>query len=217
MLCRVAPGAGVGPHGPVIDMSQAPLQNTPPVCYVLGDSIMAGSAATSPELACVALLTAVYPGTVINNSASGRALYMVAETTAQRNALVAAVVAANATTFWCELAINDFVLASIDRTTLAEYTSQYSALIRALKTASPNLRIFVQSATLYTLSNTNAKGETLAQYRSAAQAACVGVKGAVYVDGLPILNASNLDGSVHPNDVGHAKLGRVLINWVDSQ
>jgi lysophospholipase L1-like esterase len=182
------------------------------VLYVLGDSIMYGSLATSPELGCIELVRARVRGTIVNNSAPGRPLYLMANTPVRRAARVAEVVAANASAMWIALGINDYVLSGADgRTNLAEYTATMPLLLDALHAALPNLRIFVQSPIVFGQADPNNAGETVAQYRSAGQAACVGRPFAEYVDGLAIMTLADLHGDdVHPVNSGHALIADEL-------
>jgi lysophospholipase L1-like esterase len=181
--------------------------------YVYGDSILNGSLATTPSLGCVELVRSVFPGVITNNSTSGRPLYLVANTPAKRAALLALVVANGATEMWIGLGINDYVLSGADqRTSLAEFTSVYPLTLDALHAGLPDLRIYVQSPIIYDGVDPNGIGETVQQYRDAAQAACVGRSWCTYVDGLPIMLVADLAvDNVHPINSGHAKLATAML------
>lgn len=188
--------------------------------YVLGDSIMAGELA-APGLGCVDLLTAAIVargGTVTSNAVSGRALYMIASTAAQRAAIAATIAAAHPTTVWCNLGVNDWSRAGSSGGTLtniAAYTAQYVALLDAVHLAAPNARFIVQSPTLCLYPDPSPIGETLAQYRAAA-AAAASRWWTTYVDGLPIIDAGDLaPDKIHPLTSGHAKLGQSMITTVN--
>jgi lysophospholipase L1-like esterase len=177
------------------------------VLYVLGDSIMYGSLATSPELGCIELVRARVRGTIVNNSESGRPLYLMALTPEQRAERVAEVVAANASALWINLAINDFVLAGAtpSRTNLADFTATVPLLLDALHAALPNLRIFWLTPIIFDQTDPNALGETVQDYRDAIVAGCEGRPFAEAVDGLTIMTLAELHGDgVHPINPGHA-------------
>jgi hypothetical protein len=183
--------------------------------YVYGDSILAGGHATSPELEAIALLAPRYPGTIVNNSVSGRALYVVADTAPKRAVITAAIVASGATEVWLELELNDFVLAGAvpPRTDLTEFTTLYPLLLDAIHAAAPNVHVYAQSAIAYGHSHTNSVGETLESYSAAVAAAVVGREAwATYVDGAPIVTypADLVADKTHLNNSGCAKMAPAM-------
>jgi lysophospholipase L1-like esterase len=175
---------------------------------IYGDSIMNGRVVSSPELACVEVLRGLYPGEIVNDSANGRPLYLVAGTPARRAALVATVLAVQPTHLYLALGINDFVLAGDDRTSLTDYEISMANLLDALHAAMPELHIYVQSPILYLGMDPNAVGETVQGYRDACAAAVSGRDFAEHIDGLPLVPVEGISADlVHPNDIGHPILG----------
>jgi lysophospholipase L1-like esterase len=184
--------------------------------FTLGDSILAGAQASSPERRVGALLRASYPGTITDASAGGRTLYFYAHDEARRAQLVARIASGKPSEVWLALGVNDYTAASW---TAGAYGQAYARLVDDLRVVLPGSKIFCQSP-LWRHDPTppNRHGDTLADFREAARVACEGKPDVIHVDGLRLgcLGKADMADVVHLNDAGQARYAtaiRTIIGW----
>lgn len=177
--------------------------------HYLADSVPVYGASDVAHRA-VTLIAASYPATFTNQAVGGRTLNFYAYDDLRR-ATVAHVVAVGppngplplASDAWIALGYNDWAGAVW---TAAEYGAAYDDLVtRLLAELGPGGRVYCQTSTS-NATNTNARGETLAQFDAATATACARPGAYVVPGSLVGLLAEDRADVAHLKDSGHAKL-----------
>lgn len=182
--------------------------------YLIGDSITSGWTATIPQQdAWASILRDSYGLDVSVDGVGSRKLKQIeleAGTTAYPSTswghFAARAAEWGATDVVVALGVNDWGLYGATVTyTAAQYGAALAAFAAAIHAALPSALVWVVSPLLTTLEGTtNTNGETLANFRTAADSALSSLAYATHVDGSTLVTLAGLTGDgVHPNDTGH--------------
>jgi lysophospholipase L1-like esterase len=111
-------------------------------------------------------------------------------------------------TLYLEMGTNDFGLEPPLWPSVAAYQTAYQSLLTKLRAALPSARIVAPTIMTRTDKTANSAAQTLAQFRTAQQAAfaAAALSNATQPDGTQLLFGSELSDSLHPTTAGHAAL-----------
>lgn len=180
--------------------------------FIVGDSIPIYCGGCDQSLTAIGLMTATYPGVLVNNCIGGQDLYPYVHDDASLTFTANRIIAAAPSEVYIELGFNDWSTQKWPSVT--EFEARYKLLVQRLR--AENLTVYCQ--TLYVHStNPGPTGFSLDEASQAIRNACV--DGAIVVEAdtfgiLPTL-ADHVDW-IHLNTVGHAKLAAgisIAIGW----
>lgn len=175
---------------------------------IYGDSIAVGGNATNYYTDPWAMkIREIAPYPVALEAWGWRALNDDCSNSTDRAAFVSKIVSRSPTKIWLAIGTNDF---GLNRSSAATFQTNYAALLDDLKTALPSAIIYAQSPLIRgNEGSANTFGSTIANFRTAISNACVGKSNVTYIDGLPILQVSDLAeagaAALHPTTSGHNK------------
>ena len=105
------------------------------------------------------------------------------------------------------LGTNDY---AVDLVPVADFQTKYSDLLVAINASRPDIDIMCISPIVRTNDGANANGDTLADFRTAVEAAATGKAYCTYVDGTTLMAAGDLSDGVHPTIAGHIAIYNAL-------
>jgi lysophospholipase L1-like esterase len=175
---------------------------------VLGDSISVGFRATNPTTEAWAMLVrAAYTGRTTSYGAGSATFRGFAETTELRSATAANILnmadGTSSNQVWIALGYND----ASAGWSAASFEAAYRAFLQLLLATIPHAVVFAQSPIAAT---DEALPTTLPAIRAATLAACTGLAGVTYVDGLSLSVPIGPDG-IHPDTAGSVTYANAVL------
>lgn len=198
------------------------VQPVAPELLILGTSIMSGYFADIADTEGVfALLRNNYQVKASLHGWSAATLWQETNCPERRNALVNQIMKIFAGNdypkIWIERQTNDFGLYDGVQNA-ASYESNTAAFLDELKDSLPNVKVYLQTATVRTMgASINQFGNSLSDYRAASAAiAAARTSWVTFVDGLQMVSLSNLRDGLHPNSQGMAEYAANIVSILSS-